>query len=101
MKKVVSILLALVLCAGCMLSISGCSGKKDDGKYTIGILQLVEHPALDAATEGFKQAVIDALGADAVVFNFQNAQNDANTFRKLGINFTCEPEFPTKDLYFK
>ena len=29
------------------------------------------------------------------------AQNDANTFRKLGINFTCEPEFPTKDLYFK
>ena len=28
------------------------------------------------------------------------AQNDANTFRKLGINFTCEPEYPTKDLYF-
>jgi uncharacterized protein (UPF0371 family) len=29
------------------------------------------------------------------------AANDANTFRKLGVNFTCEPEFPTKDLYFK
>lgn len=26
---------------------------------------------------------------------------DAATFRKLGINITCDPEFPTKDLYFK
>ena len=28
-------------------------------------------------------------------------QDDANTFLKLGVNFTCEPEFPTKDLYFR
>lgn len=28
-------------------------------------------------------------------------QDDADTFRKLGINFTCEPQFPTKDLYFR
>ncbi|MBR2350413.1 MAG: ABC transporter substrate-binding protein [Clostridia bacterium] len=43
------------------------------------MVQLVEHPALDAATAGFKQAIIDELGADAVVFDYQNAQNDANT----------------------
>ena len=79
MKKVLSILLALTLCMGCMFSFTACSGKKDDGKYTIGIVQLVEHPALDAATEGFKQAIIDELGKDAVSFDFQNAQNDANT----------------------
>ena len=28
-------------------------------------------------------------------------QDDANTLLKLGINFTCEPEYPTKDLYFR
>lgn len=79
MKKIISIMLALVLCAGCMLSFAACSGGKDDGKYTIGIVQLVEHVALDAATEGFKQAIIDELGEDAVKFDFQNGQNDPNT----------------------
>ena len=80
MKKVLSLLLALMLCVGCVLTATGCTEeKKDDGKYKIGIVQLVEHVALDAATEGFKQAVIDGLGAENVEFDFQNGQNDANT----------------------
>ncbi len=87
MKKLVSILLVLTLCIGCMLSITGCSGEKDDGKYKIGIVQLVEHPALDAATEGFKQAIIDELGEDAVKFDFQNAQNDTNTCSTIANQF--------------
>ena len=78
MKKTVSILLSIILCLGTCVALSSCSGKKE-GTYNIGIVQLVEHPALDAATEGFKQAIIDELGADAVSFDYQNAQNDANT----------------------
>ena len=40
----------------------------DDGKvYTVGICQLVQHEALDAATQGFKDALTEALG-DKVVF---------------------------------
>lgn len=46
--------------------------------YTVGICQLVQHEALDAATQGFKDALTEALG-DAVVFDEQNAQNDSNT----------------------
>ncbi len=46
--------------------------------YTIGICQLVQHPALDQATEGFKQALIDELG-DSVTFNEQNASGDPPT----------------------
>ena len=46
--------------------------------YTIGICQLVQHEALDAATQGFKDAVTEALG-DAVTFDEQNAQGDSNT----------------------
>jgi len=79
MKKTVALLLALILSLGCCIAFSSCSKENTDGKYKIGIVQLVEHPALDAATEGFKQAIIDELGADAVSFDYQNAQNDANT----------------------
>ena len=79
MKKTVSLLLALFLCLGSLIALSSCNDSTSDGKYKVGIVQLVEHPALDAATEGFKQAIIDELGADAVEFDYQNAQNDANT----------------------
>ena len=47
--------------------------------YTIGICQLVQHPALDAATQGFKDAVVEALGEENVTFNEQNASGDSAT----------------------
>lgn len=53
--------------------------KADGETYTVGICQLVQHDALDAATEGFKDAITEALGADAVTFDEQNAQGDSNT----------------------
>ncbi len=46
--------------------------------YTIGICQLVQHVALDAATEGFMDALKEELG-DKVTFDVQNAQGDSNT----------------------
>ncbi|MDD6658221.1 MAG: ABC transporter substrate-binding protein [Lachnospiraceae bacterium] len=50
----------------------------DGTTYTVGICQLVQHPALDAATQGFKDALTEEFG-DAVVFDEQNAQGDSNT----------------------
>lgn len=44
--------------------------------YKIGICQLVQHDALDAATQGFKDALTDKLGADGVEFDEQNASGD-------------------------
>lgn len=53
--------------------------KAADGQtYTVGICQLVQHDALDAATQGFKDALTEELG-DAVTFDEQNAQGDSNT----------------------
>jgi len=49
-----------------------------EGAYTVGICQLVQHDALDAATQGFKDALTEELG-DAVTFDEQNAQGDSNT----------------------
>ena len=78
--------LLAVLVAGAMaLAASACgSGEAEDPAestgetYTIGICQLVEHEALDAATQGFQDALTDEFG-DAVTFDLQNAQNDSNT----------------------
>ncbi len=77
MKKILSILLAALMLAS-MLSFVACDNAsgEDDGKYTIGIIQLVQHDALDLATEGFKAALIEKLGADNVTFDYQNASNE-------------------------
>ena len=73
MKKVIAIVLAvMMLCA-----VTACGGGESaDDTYTVGICQLVQHPALDAATQGFKDALTEALG-DKVKFEEGNASNDS------------------------
>lgn len=56
--------------------------------YTIGATQIVEHPSLDAAYEGFQAALADA-GLD-VEFNYQNAQNDQNNVKTISDNFVAD-----------
>ena len=62
-------------------------GSSGDGKtYTVGICQLVQHEALDAATQGFKDALTDKLG-DRVKFDEQNAAGDASTCSTICTTF--------------
>ena len=79
-KKIVSLLTVTALAASLTAcgSSNGKSGSDSSGKktYKIGICQLVEHNALDAATKGFKKALTDKLGKDNVEFDEQNAQGD-------------------------
>ena len=75
MKKIIAILLAvMMLCA-----VTACGGEGGEAEtYTVGICQLVQHPALDAATQGFKDALTEAFG-DKVTFEDGNASNDIPT----------------------
>lgn len=57
----------------------GTPAGTDGVTYNVGICQLVQHPALDLATQGFKDALTEELGEGAVVFDEQNAQGDSNT----------------------
>ena len=57
---------------------SDASAPASSETYNVGVCQLVEHVALDAATQGFQDALVAELG-DAVKFDLQNAQGDANT----------------------
>lgn len=72
MKKVI----AITLMAAMLLSLCGCAAESES--YTVGICQLVQHTALDAATQGFKDVLTEQLG-DSVIIEEANASNDIPT----------------------
>ena len=77
MKRLVSILLVCVMAVSLAACGSSTTGSADKKEYTVGICQLVQHEALDAATKCFKDALTEELG-DSVKFDEQNASNDSN-----------------------
>ena len=81
MRKSFKKILSVALVAAMTMSFTACSSEEEskDKVYNIGICQLVEHPALDAATKGFKDVLIEKLGEDKVKFDDQNAQGESAT----------------------
>ena len=65
---------------------ASASAAADGQKFTVGICQLVQHAALDAATQGFEDALTAAFG-DNVTFDFQNAQGDSATCATIANGF--------------
>lgn len=90
MKKIIAIVLALATMLGACLALSSCGGDKD--VYTVGIIQLAPHEALDAATQGFKDALEAELAKEGktVEFKFQNAQGDIPTCSTIVNSFVAE-----------
>ena len=73
LKAIIAICLVVVL-AGSIFA--ACTAKPQGEKiYQVGVVQLTEHPALDAATEGFVAALKDKLG-DQVKVDIQTAQGE-------------------------
>lgn len=87
MKKLLSLVLALVLTAALCLSLASCGEKNS---WTVGICQIQPHPALDAATQGFKDALTEALGEENLTFLEQNAQGDATTCTTIVTDFVTK-----------
>ena len=89
MKKILSLVLAAVMLVSAFTLVS-CDTTKDDGKYTVGIVQLVQHVALDAATQGFMDALVEELGAENVTFLNENASGEANVCTTIVTNFVSK-----------
>ena len=70
MKRIIALALAVLM----LVSLAACGGS-GSGKYKVGVCQLVQHPALDAATQGFQDALTKQLG-DKVEFDVQNASGE-------------------------
>ena len=99
LKKITAALAAAAL----MLSAAGCAdssttadapaaadnGTAAEGKvYNVGIVQLVQHEALDAATQGFKDTLTEKLG-DNVKFDFQNANGESTNCSTIATGFVA------------
>ena len=82
------LLIGLLVLSACGSSDDESSAEevnKNDADFVVGISQIEEHPSLDSATEGFKQALKDA-GLE-VHFDFSSAQGDANTNQLIAEKF--------------
>ena len=100
MKKFFALALALVM----LLSLAACGSKTEpaaegsaaeavtpsDDAFVVGICQLVQHEALDAATQGFKDALVKEFGEDGVIFEEQNAAGDPATCSTICDGFVTE-----------
>lgn len=88
MKRLIALVCAMLM----LLSLAACGGEtqKDDGKYVIGVCQIEPHPALDAATQGFKDAVVAALGEENVTFIDGNAAGDSNTLNSIMADYVAK-----------
>ena len=91
---------ALAATATCALALAACGGTSTDngsvtgsaaasGKsYKVGVVQLTEHSALDAANKGFVKAIEDS-GLD-VEIDQQNAQNDQSACQTIASKFVSD-----------
>lgn len=77
MKKLLTIVTVVILILGFALALMSC----ETADYTVGICQLVTHDALDAATQGFMDALEEEItkAGKTVKFDLQNAQNAPDT----------------------
>ena len=73
MKKLISVCVA-IFAAACVLT--SCNEK--NGKVKIGVIQLVEHPALDKSYQGFVDGLVEEgyTNGDNIVIDYQNAQGE-------------------------
>ena len=84
MKKIIALLLVVSI-----LAVFAACGTAEKDSYVVGICQLVQHPALDEATKGFRDALTDALG-DKVTFDEQNASNDIPACATIANSFVSK-----------
>ena len=85
MKKILAVVLSVVM----LLAMTACGAPANE-KYTVGICQLVKHDALDAATQGFMDALVEELGEENVEFDLQNAAGDSNTCSTIVNTFVSD-----------
>ena len=75
-KQILATALSAAMIAG--MAVVPVSAEENE-TYTVGICQLVQHEALDAATQGFIDALTEAMGDQVEILEVQNAQGDSNT----------------------
>ncbi len=71
-----------------LIVLAACGSSGDSATYKIGASQIVEHPSLDRAYEGF-QAALDDAGLE-VEYDYQSAQGDQNNLMPISDGFVAD-----------
>lgn len=87
-KAIISVLLVAVIVVACFTACSN-NASNSDKVYKVGICQLTQHEALDAATKGFRDALTEKLG-DKVVFDEQNASGESTNCTTIVSKFVSD-----------
>ncbi len=92
MKKWMKMTATMMVAAMALTACGGGSEEPADEnasgeKYTVGIVQQLEHPALDAATQGFQDKLKELLGEGNVEFQYQNAQGEQTNCTTIATSF--------------
>ncbi len=90
MKK--KILAAIVTAALSVTMLVGCGANGGAAKdnYKVGVCQLIQHEALDAATEGFMDALKELGGEDKFTFDVQIAGGESATCATIANGFVAD-----------
>ncbi|WP_263297666.1 ABC transporter substrate-binding protein [Neobacillus bataviensis] len=82
----------LTACGAGSKETSGEAKEKNEKVVKIGISQIVEHPSLDAAREGFIAALKDAgyVEGKNLKIDYQNAQGDMNNNKSIANNLVAD-----------
>lgn len=70
------IITAVLLLSITLPVLAGCTTSSATDNLTVGIVQLVEHPALDASREGFIEKLDELAGDSEITYVVENAQNE-------------------------
>ena len=92
-KTLVALVLLVIFALGCLTACTPTvTIDPNKAEYTVGICQLIQHPALDAATEGFKDGLKKALEAEGrtVVFKEENANGEPDTCAQITSTFVAQ-----------
>ena len=78
---------AVLLGAASAGILAGCAGNGGSGKMKVGVVQIVQHPALDEANKGFTEALAKRGLSDKIEIDQQNAQGDQSNLRSIANRF--------------
>jgi len=86
-RRAVYVLLAVLLALG---AVAGCGGAEQEAEpVKLGVIQIVEHPALDAARQGFLDVLAENGYKDGenLAVDYQNAQGQQDTLQTIANKF--------------
>ena len=92
LKRLSSLIITVVILAACVTALGFVPRSGSDYDYTVGIVQLVRHSALDSATQGFEDELTSIMeeNGKTVYIDYQDAQNDTVNCSVIANNFVAK-----------